>query len=107
MQDSKVNVHKDLFQEVSEHYNEVVIDYTGKCARLVGCGQDEFDWYYIVHYMYGGGKSPMWLSAVGGLVYLKNKIDDNDYNNLDRTLSLNNAPRTQDPLKWVITPYHP
>lgn len=72
--------------EASEHKNELVLNGWTVCILLEGIVDDGFDYYWrliepgegIVHY-----------SCVGGVEYLKNKLDDDSYKHLYNLFKLN------------------
>lgn len=93
-----MSVHKDLYNEVKTHYNEICIDYLGRLVRLVGCGECDVDWYYIIQPL--GSKAKHWLSASSDLIYLNNKLSVLEYDMLDRMFVLSGVVETQEPLNW-------
>lgn len=93
-----MSVHKDLYNEVKIHYNEICIDYLGRLVRLVGCGQTDSDWYYIIQPIHN--KAKHWLCASGDLIYLNNKLTEYEYNQLERRMIFDGVPPTAEPLDW-------
>lgn len=85
-----------LMGEVRKHLNEVVLDGL-RVVRLVGCGEDEDDFYYKLDEGYGKRYScnhtgVYYLTSVGSPRYIKGMLDDVTYNELDRLARLNGAP---------------
>lgn len=93
-----MSVHKDLYNEVKTHYNEICIDYLGRLVRLVGAGESDTDWYYIIQPL--SAKAKHWLSASSDLIYLQSKISDVEYNTLDRMFVLSGVPEMAEALDW-------
>ncbi len=95
---------ENLIKEVSNHFNEVVIDSFDVC-RLVGVLETEEDYYYILSKTYkhkGNNKNFTYLSAVGRPVYLKNIIPDSHYSNFCEMLSLNGAPKQENVILDIL-----
>lgn len=81
-----------LKQTAEQHFNELVIDYSFNVVRFVGYAETEDDYYYIVKNTYGK-EQYTYLSCVGSLIYLKDKIDEKDYSILDGTIALNRCTK--------------
>lgn len=84
-----------LIKEVEEHLNEVVIDGL-QLSRLVGCAEDEYDFYYKYDRGYGPdyakhGHGIIFSSAVGKPMYIKDYLPIEEYDKLDRLRELNGA----------------
>ncbi len=69
----------------NEHKGEFVIDGNKRVNRFVGLIDDYHNYYYVI---YTGRKFEL-QTCVGSLVFLKNKIDDKDYNEFIRLAKLN------------------
>lgn len=95
---------ENLIKEVSEHFNEVVIDSFDVC-RLVGIHETEEDYYYILSKTYrhkGSNKNFNYLSAVGRPIYLKNVLSESNYSCLCAMLSLNGAPKQENVILDIL-----
>ncbi len=73
-----------LKREFEEHKGEFVI-VNHKVVRFVAIGDDGDDYYYATY----DGRKITWNSAVGKLVYLKGKLDDQDYQEFIRLAKIN------------------
>ena len=93
------------YAEARVHFNEPVVDMFS-VVRLIGWGQDEDDCYYI--YLRHGAGQVYRSSAVGGFIALtplkqaqspdglRHALEDpacDDFDQLDKWLALNGAPR--------------
>jgi len=77
---------KELILKIfEEHKGEFVITVDDKVMRLIAVGDDGYDYCWV----YWDGRDTYWHSCVGSFIVLKNKIDENDYNNLIRMAKLN------------------
>lgn len=87
----------EIANEVSEHFNELVIDAGGSIARLIGCAGNDSDFYWMYCYRYGTPQRPgnqvIYSSMVGNHVYLKDKLNYRDYEDLDRVMTLNGCEK--------------
>lgn len=79
------NVLKELLKEFDEHKGEFVINGTHRVNRFVGISEDEFDFYYVLY----DGRSLSFETALLKLVYLKGKIDKDDYEGFEQSARLN------------------
>lgn len=78
----------EAYIEVEKHLGEIIIDEDRRCKLLVGLDVDIIDFAYI----YWDGENLSGLSAVGRPIYLKNKIDEEDYENLKNNFIYNSEP---------------
>lgn len=76
---------KLILEEYEKLKGQFVITSSWEIERLVGIGDDKEDWYYLTY----DGRKLKWNSCVGGLMPLKGKLDDKDYNELIRIAKLN------------------
>lgn len=84
---------KEVFiEEVKEHFNEVALDGM-KVVRVIGCGESEDDYYYVLDGGYGTGVYR--TTAVGQPYYLKGILPEKDYEQLDRLRALNGAEKAE------------
>lgn len=74
-----------FLEEFDKHKGEFVIISYNKVERFIGIGEDDLDYYYITY----NGRKLRWNTCVGPIFYLKDKIDDKDYNELVRIAKLN------------------
>lgn len=81
----KVNNYILLSQETRKRHNELVLTHTGHVVRLIGFYDGEDDYYYIVKNTNGVEPRHSYWSCVGGLVYLKDRLEQDEYESLDRT----------------------
>jgi hypothetical protein len=94
---------KELILKIfEEHKGEFVITAADKVMRLIGVGDDGYDYCWV----FWDGRDTCWHSCVGSFIVLKNKIDENDYNNLIRMAKLNHYdqadmyhPKTEEHIK--------
>ena len=91
---------KEAFiEEVKEHFNELALDGM-TVVRVIGCGETEEDYYYILDKGYGHhfleyGTGVYRTTAVGQPYYLKGVLPEKDYEELDRLRSLNGADKVE------------
>jgi hypothetical protein len=78
--------------ECNKHRNEIVLDMFGVVKLLGWTDQFEDDFYYIVV----DGYDVKLISCVGGLVWLKNKLDLWEYSCLQRTFEMNSSKELTD-----------
>ena len=71
--------------EINEHMNEIGI-YSTEIYRVVGFEEDVDDYYYKAINVYG---KVHLLSCVGGFVWLKNRLNEKEYDGLDIVFKLN------------------
>jgi hypothetical protein len=71
--------------EFEKHKGEFIIVEYNTVERFVAIGSDIHDYYYITY----DGRKLKWNTCVGPIFYLKNKIDDTNYNDLVRIARLN------------------
>lgn len=76
---------KIILSEFEELKGQFVITAGWNIERFVAIGEDDMDYYYITY----DGRKLIWNTCVGRLVRLKNKIDDNDYNEFIRLARMN------------------
>lgn len=76
---------KSILREFEEHKGEFVITMSHKIEQFVGVGTDDQDYYWITY----NGRKLTWNSCVGALIYMKGKLDDEDYNRFVRSADLN------------------
>jgi hypothetical protein len=79
---------KDLIlEEFENHKGEFVLNQSYELVRFIALGSDGHDYYYITT----NGWDVKWNTCVGKLIYLKGKIDDNDYNGFISRAKLNHV----------------
>jgi len=78
-------------EEFNQHKGEIVLTESHKLERFIGIGTDDQDYYWITY----NGRETTWNTCVGGLIYLKGKIDDKDYENLVRQFKLNHQDMSE------------
>ena len=79
---------------------QIVMTDTGDSVRrFLGIVSDDYDFYYV---LYDGRKISLY-SCVGGLIQLKGKIDDKDYNGLKRICQLNHWDLIGDDVEQIKT----
>lgn len=88
-----------LIKYATDHFNEVVLDYTETC-RCVGYYIGDDDLYLILKFGNGGrrgsGYKYICSSWVGEPILLKGKIDDDRYKYLDSVMAMNgNEPEAE------------
>lgn len=76
---------KIILAEFEELKGQFVITDSWKIERLIAIGEDDMDYYYVTY----NGRKLTWNTCVGGLVRLKNKIEDKDYNEFVRIAKIN------------------
>jgi hypothetical protein len=74
-----------IIAEFERLKGQFVITASWNIERFIGVGDDKQDWYYITY----NGRKTTWNTCVGGLIPLKGKLDDEDYNELVRIAKLN------------------
>lgn len=74
-----------ILEQYEKLKGQFVITDNWEIERLVGIGDDTTDWYWLTY----NGRKLKWHTCVGGLIQLKGKIDDKDYNEFVRTAKLN------------------
>lgn len=79
------NVLKELLKEFEEHKGEFVLNGTHRVYRFVGISEDEHDFSYVLY----DGRSLTFETPLIKLVYLKGKIDEDDYQGLEKSARLN------------------
>jgi len=86
-----------LADEVREFHNDVCIYGDAMLVRLVGVAEDKDDLYYILRQSYHTGEYS--ASAVGPIVSLRPIYPAERYENLDKALELNGAPKSD---KFIV-----
>lgn len=88
---------KKFIKEMKPFHNHICILHDTELVRLIGVGEDEQDYYYIVkdigfnqNSTGGYNKKEYWYSAVGTCISLKNVYER--YENMEKCFSLNNCP---------------
>lgn len=83
----------DILKEMTEnHFNELFIDYSLGVGRLIGYAESDEDYYYIVKF--SDYTNPVrYLSAVATPIYLKNRLNNDEYDRLEQLASLNNCAK--------------
>ncbi len=77
-------MRQDILDEWNHHKGEMVL-YNSRVYHLIGLGEDDMDYYWILH----DGNKQLWGSCVCGMVWIKGKIDDRDYQNFIQVYRLN------------------
>lgn len=75
-----------IFEELKGQF---VLNHSYKSVRLVAIGKDEWDYYYITY----DGRKLQWESILIGLIPLKGKLDESDYDTIVRSSELNHYDR--------------
>ena len=75
----------ELLKEFEEHKGELVINGNHVVLRLIGISEDEHDFSYVLY----DGRSFTFESPLMGLIYLKGKLDKEDYERLENSARLN------------------
>jgi len=75
---------------VREHHNELVIDQNHKVSRLIDSYDGGDDYYWVLQGLWNERHLE---TCVGGLIVLKSKIDDKDYEDLERQFEINGAKK--------------
>ena len=79
------NVLKELLKEFDEHKGEFVLNGTYRVYRLIGISEDDFDYSYVLY----DGRNLSFETPLIKLIYLKGKIDKEDYEGLEKSARLN------------------
>ena len=78
-------VLKQLLEEFEEHKGEFVLNGQFRVYRLVGISEDEHDFSYVLY----DGRSLTFETPLIKLIYLKGKLDKEDYETLENSARLN------------------
>ena len=78
-----------ILAEFDELKGQFVIPDSWKVERLVAIAEDDMDYYWITY----DGRKLKWHTCVGGVVQLKGKLDDTDYDEFERLADLNHYDR--------------
>lgn len=81
-----------LLNDWEGYENTLVLDYN-KIGVFLGLAYDYLDYYYVVDYGKNGGV--VWISCVGRLFKLKNRLPEDEYNSLVRIWNLNEQLKAQ------------
>lgn len=82
--------NSDIYQECKEHLGELVIDdFKYKCVILIGLCETYMD----IYLMCWDGINIRFISGVTSPTYLKNKIDDKQYNLIRNNILYNSYPK--------------
>lgn len=81
----KEETHKELFDFISEHRYELMIDFHD-VVRLEEIVEGKDDLYYVYRKLNGG---IYFMSCVGGPILLKGYISDDDYTRLESGFFVN------------------
>ena len=76
---------KIILGEFEKYKGQFVITDMNVVERLIGIGEDEWDYYYITW----DGRRTHWNTCVGAIIPLKGFIKDKDYERLVRIAKLN------------------
>ncbi len=76
---------KEILKEFDEHKGEFVLNGIFRVHRLIGISEDEFDYSYVLY----DGRSLIFETPLIKLIYLKGKIDNEDYEMLEKSSRLN------------------
>lgn len=79
------DVLKELLKEFEQHKGEFVIDGSLTIKRFIGISEDEFDFSYVLY----NGRELYFETALTKLMFLKGKLDDYDYDILEKSARLN------------------
>lgn len=83
---------QSLLNDWKEYENTLVLDYN-KIGVFLGLAYDYLDYYYVIDYGKNGGI--VWISCVGRLFKLKNRLSEDEYNSLVRIWNLNEHTKAQ------------
>jgi len=85
-------IRETLRKFCKDHFNEIV--FMGLCTpcRLVGFGEDKWDFYYLVKPLVPSVTDPKitWWSAVDWAVPVKERFDEREYASLEQRFKINN-----------------
>lgn len=84
-----MTVKERILKDFDKIKGQFIITLDWKVERLVGIGEDKYDYFYITY----NGRNLTQHSCVGKMVQLKGKLDDVDYNELERIADLNHYDR--------------
>lgn len=98
-----MSTREEILEMCKQHFNEPIL--CGfELGRLIGFAEDDDDYYLVVKFPRKGLEvETLWISAAGGYVFLnrlkrqttstdKNNEEFNEYEYLDRVLTLNDVP---------------
>lgn len=74
----------NIFNFFEKHKNELVIDCFVTIQRLIEVTEDDEDCYWHLINLHGESS---YQSCVGGLIVLKNRLDNEDYQKMDQSFS--------------------
>lgn len=77
----------EQLKEEMAQYKDTLVLFTWHMARLLDVVDGDDDYYWVVQY--AGHGYTTWHSCVGGWAPLKGKIDDKDYDEIERCWKLN------------------
>jgi hypothetical protein len=81
-----------ILDEFEELKGQFVITESHEIERLIAIGDDDMDYYWVTY----DGRKTKWNTCVGGLIRLKGKIDDKDYQKFIRIAKLNSWDQNKD-----------
>lgn len=82
-----------FIEKYSKLHNHMCVLYDMEIVRLIGVGEDDYDYYYIVQGK--GQQEEYWASAVGWLYSLKGMLPEEKYKRLENHWDINNVPVTE------------
>lgn len=86
--------------ETINHFNEIVIDDSGKCVRLIGCAEGIDDYYWM--YVGMGPRKFSYSSCVGRFFCLTGRLPTSEYDSIDRLFEMNGAGAADVPTLWKM-----
>ena len=91
------SVEQQIMNEFKKHKYEIIISSSDYGVyRFMGIGDDEMDMYYILE---GKDRKISWHTCVGGLIYLKGKINHMDYLSMEFLWEANSDISLEDRLE--------
>lgn len=74
-----------ILKEFEELKGQFILNNVWVVERLIAIGADDYDYYYVTY----DGRKLTWYNSNSRITQLKNKIDDNSYNELVKIGKLN------------------
>lgn len=78
-----------ILKEFEELKGQFVITESWEIERLIAIGDDEQDYYYVTY----NGRETKWNTCVGGLIPLKKRLTEKEYNKFISRAKLNHWDR--------------
>ena len=91
----------EMIEELRPHHNELCLLYDTDIVRLIGVGEDDMDFYYIVQNMNHrsvskDGTTVVWCSAVGHIRPLRDILPSDSYERADNVHAPNGCQPTDE-----------